>query len=348
MVSNTQTTPPTGAPQVAIVITNWNGRRFLQPCLDSILAQDFQDFEIYVVDNASTDDSVALLREHYPQVQVLENERNVGLCAANNRGILAAQAEFIFILNNDTELEPDCLGQLVQALRTNPRLGMAATKMLLTDRRDMIESAGIVVDKTGIAWGLQTGALNQNRAAAGVAPVFGACGGAALYRRAMLLEIGLFDEEFFVYLEDADVAWRGQWAGWQGVVAPGAVVYHAHSATIKEGSPFKIRLLGRNKLWLIAKNYPLPYLLWYAPAIVAYEALAVGYNLLSGRGRAALQGRFEALRRLPEILAKRRRVVRNIPVGEMMARLHPAANPLFLWRQYVNIAGSVRSKHTHR
>ena len=327
-------------PQIAIVITNWNGQQYLEPCLRSIFAQDFRDFEVLLVDNASTDDSVEFVRRHYPQVRLLQNEKNVGLCAANNRGIQATDAEFVLILNNDTELEPDCLGELIRVIIQNPKIGMAATKMLLTDRRNMIESAGIVVDKVGIGWGLRTGELDQT----GVelpSPVFGACGGAALYRRAMLLEIGLFDADFFVYLEDADVAWRGQWAGWQAVYVPTARVYHAHSATIKEGSPFKTRLLTRNKIWMIAKSYPMPHLMAYLPLILLYEALSLGYAVVKGRGMTALKARLEAFRGLPHMLTKRRQMVRKISARTMMNKLHPIENPLSLWRQYISLARSM-------
>ncbi len=325
------------SPTVAIVIPNWNGKHYLEACLTTLFAQDFTDFEVYVVDNASTDDSVSLVKGKFPQVHLIENTANVGLCIANNQGILATQAELVMMLNNDTEVEPACLGHLVRAIEADPEIGMAASKMMLTDQRNMIESAGIVIDKAGIAWGLESGDIDRGNETA-VVPVFGACGGAALYRRAMLLEIGLFDEDFFVYLEDADVAWRGQWAGWKGVYVPQAIVYHAHSATIKEGSPFKTRLLGRNKLWMICKNYPFPQLTWYGPLILLYELLAIGYGIVSGRGLPTLNGRWEALRYLPAILAKRRQVVRRVSAQAMMAKLNPPENPRSLFRRDLNIS----------
>ena len=299
---------------------------------------------MWLVDNASTDGSVELVQARFPQVKIIQNEANVGLCTANNRGILASAAEFVAILNNDTELAPDCLGQLVAALKADPQLGMAASKMKLTDRRDMIESAGIVIDRAGIPWGLASGALDRGSETQPAA-VFGACGGAALYRRSMLLEIGLFDEVLFVYFEDADMAWRGQWAGWQCVYVPTAVVYHAHSATIKEGSPFKTRLLGRNKVWLIAKNYPWPHLLWYAPLILGYDLLAVGYSIVNGRGLDAIKGRLEGLTRLSTALAKRRKLVKRISAGTMMAQLQPVENPLRLWRRHLRLFKSVSSHY---
>jgi hypothetical protein len=324
-------------PRVAIVICNWNGRHHLKLCLPSIFAQDFQAFEVYVIDNASTDGSAAWVRQHYPQVKLIENEANGGLCMANNQGTVATQAEYVFILNNDTELKPDCLGHLYRSLDSDARLGMVASKMLLSDRQSMIESAGITIDRAGIAWGLASGDLDRP-AEALIRPVFGACGGAALYRRLMLLDIGLWDADFFVYLEDADVAWRAQWAGWRCAYASQAVVYHSHSATIKEGSPFKTRLLGRNKVWLIGKTYPLPQLLLYTPLILFYDLLGLAYALVTGRGLDALKGRIEALRQLPALLAKRRRIVRRVSAGEMMRRLHPLESPVTLFRRTRNIA----------
>jgi len=329
--------------QVAIVITNWNERDYIEICLRSLYAQEFQDFEIYVVDNASTDDSVDMIRRDFPAVNVIQNEDNLGLCAANNRGIMATKAEFVAILNNDTELEPDWLGQLVDAMRSDPQVGMCACKMLLTDRRDMLESAGIVVDRAGIAWGLETG--QPDRHEQNVLPVFGACGGAALYRRSMLLEIGLYDDDFFVYFEDADIAWRGRWAGWKCLYVPGSRAYHAHSATIKEGSPFKTRLLGRNKVWLILKNYPWPYLIWYSPLILLYELLSIGFNIFSGRGLNALKGRWEAIRQISDVLTKRRKVVRRVSSKEMMALMQPIENPFALLRDHLSMFQAAKSGH---
>lgn len=330
-------------PQVAIVITNWNERHYVEACLRSLYAQNFQDFEIFVVDNASSDDSVAVIQRDFPEVNLIQNEANLGLCAANNRGILATDAEFVAILNNDTELEPDWLGQLVEAMQSDSQIGMCACKMLLTDRRDMIESAGVVVDKAGIAWGLETG--QPDRGGKNWTPVFGACGGAALYRRSMLVEIGLYDEDLFVYFEDADIAWRGRWAGWKCLYVPGARAYHAHSATIKEGSPFKTRLLGRNKVWLILKNYPWPYLLWYAPLILLYELLSLGFNFVNGRGLNALKGRWQAFRQISHVLAKRRQVVRRVSSKTMMSMMQPVENPIALLRDHLNLFRAAKRGH---
>jgi GT2 family glycosyltransferase len=321
--------------RVVVVILNWNGKQYLEPCLHSVFSQKYQDLAVILVDNGSSDGSLDLVRTCFPQVRIIENKENRGFAAANNQAIRASASEFIATLNNDTEVEPGWLEALVQAMDTDSRIGMCASKMMLADRRDVVESAGIAVDKAGISWGIReesTSHLDEVKSQF----VFGPCAGAALYRRSMLDDIGLFDEDFFAYLEDVDLAWRAQWADWKCVYVPEAVVYHVHSATGKEGSPFKNRLLGRNKIWMLCKNYPFPSWLWYAPLILVYDLMAVGYAIAAGR-HGAVRGRLAALLKIPATLAKRRQVIRRISPQTMMARLHPVDNPLAILHRYAHI-----------
>lgn len=318
------------APTVTLVILNWNGRHYLQPCLDAVRAQTFTDFEIILVDNGSTDGSVEFLRQRYPDVRLIVNQRNLGFAAGNNQAIRASRSKFVATLNNDTEVEPQWLEALVDTMESETQIGMCASKMIFAHRRDMINSSGICADRAGIAWdrnGGQPDRPNQNI----VRPVFGPCAGAALYRRSMLDDVGLFDEDFFAYLEDVDLAWRGQLAGWQALYVPQARVYHYHSGTAQEGSPFKNRLLGRNKVWVILKNYPSPHLIWYLPAIVTYDLAAVTYALVRQRDWSPLRGRLAALRGIPAMLRKRRQIQceKRITSGELVRRLQPL---IPLWR----------------
>ena len=293
--------------KVSVVILNWNGRRYLEDCLTSLQAQTYTDFEVILVDNGSTDGSVEWVAERFPQVRVIRNETNVGFAAGNNQAIRASQAEFVVTLNNDTHVEPGWLAALVAAVEDDPTVGMCASKMLFADRPGVINSTGINLDPAGIAWDRRGGDLDDERESEPV-EVFGPCAGAALYRRAMLDQIGLFDEDFFAYLEDVDLAWRARLAGWRCLYVPSARVYHVHSATGVEGSPFKSRLLGRNKVWTIAKNYPMGRLACYLPLILLYDLAAVLYALIVRRDISSLQGRLEGLRRLPDIWRKRRAV----------------------------------------
>jgi GT2 family glycosyltransferase len=260
------------------------------------------------------------VRACVPQVRLIENGENRGFAIANNQAIRASASEFVATLNNDTEVDPGWLGALVQALETDPSIGMCASKMLLADRRAVVDSAGIAVDKAGIVWNRE-GERDSHPGAAALVPVFGPCAGAALYRRAMLDEIGLFDEDFFAYMEDVDLAWRAQWAGWGCVYVPQAIVYHVHSATGREGSH--------------CKNYPL--LPWYMLLVLAYDVMSLGYAVAVGRGPGALQGRVESLGKIPHMLAKRRRISRRVSSRAMMAKLQPSENPLAVLRRYARI-----------
>ena len=326
------------APRVTVVILNWNGRRFLAPCLDAVLAQTFRDFEIVLVDNGSSDGSVDFLRAHYPQVRLVANAHNVGFAAGNNQAMRASQSEFVATLNNDAVPEPEWLEKLVGAMESDERVGACASKMLFAHRRDVVNSAGIAIDRAGIAWDRLGGQLDTPSSGA-LEPVFGACAGAALYRRRMLDQVGLFDEDFFAYMEDVDLAWRAQWAGWRALYVPGARVYHHHSATAGEGSPFKNRLLGRNKVWLIVKNYPVPHLAWYLPAIVGYDAAAVVYALLLRRDWSPLQGRLAGLRGGWGMLRARRqaRRCRRVGGGQVLRCMEPLSAPWRVVERYRHI-----------
>jgi len=311
--------------RVSVVILNWNGRPFLEPCLQSLQAQSFRNFEVIVVDNGSADGSVELLREQFGWARLIVNEQNRGFAAANNQAIRASDMPFVATLNNDTRPEPDWLGALVAALEANPEVGSCASKMLFADRPGVINSAGIAIDRAGIAWD-RLGGQPDEPGEAMPQKVFGACAGAALYRRTMLNEIGLFDEDFFAYLEDVDLAWRAQAAGWRALYVPTARVAHHHSGTAVEGSPFKSRLLGRNKVWLIAKNYPWPHWLW--PAVMAYDVGAVLAALLRGDVNPAV-GRWWGLLGLPKVLRKRTK-----PDAAVLRRMEPLAAPWTVWQRY--------------
>jgi GT2 family glycosyltransferase len=310
--------------RLAVVIPTWNGRALLTACLAALAQQTERDFAIVVVDNGSTDDTVPWLRAEHPQVLLLANPRNYGFARAVNQGILATDAPLVAVLNNDAEPEPGWLAALLACAESDARVGMVASKMLFADRPEMINSAGICVDVTGIAWD-RLGGVADDPAERAPVEIFGPCAGAALYRRVMLDEIGLFDESFFAYLEDVDLAWRGRAAGWRCFYAPAARVLHRHSATAGEGSPFKRRQLGRNKVWLLAKNYPFRQLWWAAPLVILYDIAAVLYALLARGDTQALRGRLSGLATvLPRL---RRRTVHQ--TRSDIAFLEPPVAP---WR----------------
>jgi GT2 family glycosyltransferase len=270
-------------------------------------------------------------------VRIIQNPVNLGFAPANNQAISATQAEFIALLNNDTRVAPDWLQTLVQVMRSDPRIGMVASKILLADSPNTVDSAGIAIDQAGIAWGLEGGQPDWQGGLARVVDVFGASGGAAFYRRAMLDEIGLLDEDFFAYLEDVDLAWRAQWAGWRCVYASDAVVWHHHSATSARIPNFKSQLLGRNKIWLLTKNYPFPQLLWYFPVILLFDLMAIGYAWRQHRLRSALAGRWAAWSLLPVMIRRRKQRVQRISPALMMQKLHRIESPFQILRRYTHV-----------
>lgn len=318
--------------EVLVVIPNWNGRHLLGRCLGALVAQTWRDFEVVVVDNGSADDSVAYLAERFPAVRVIANAENRGFAAATNQGIRAGESRYVATLNNDTEVDPGWLAALVAAMERAPDVGMCASTMLFADRPGVINSTGIAIDRVGIAWD-RRGGEPDNPAATLPEEIFGPCAGAALYRREMLDAVGLFDEDFFAYMEDVDLAWRARAAGWRCLYVPQARVLHHHSATGVEGSPFKSFHLGRNKVWLLAKNYPLRRLWRHLPLVVLYDGAAVLFALLVRRDLHALRGRLAGLRGIRQMWHRR---CSSCPRGDV-AWLAPITWPWRVLERYRHI-----------
>jgi GT2 family glycosyltransferase len=291
-------------PLVSVIIPNWNGAHHLPVCLDALQGQTYPHTEVILVDNGSTDGSQALVKEHYPQVQLLALESNLGLTGGNNAGFGLAQGEILISLNNDTEAHPRFVEALATALIAHPEAGMAAAKMLLFDRRDHIHSAGDGYGSDGIpfnrgVWEEDVGQYDEP------GWIFGGCGGAVAYRRAALDDIGLFDESFFMYCEDVDLNWRAQLAGWRCWYTPQAIVYHKLSAT--GGGPIASFYTGRNTLWVIAKNYPRALLGKYWSRILRAQWQVARDALRAWRGEAArarLRGQLAGLLGWPRMRKK--------------------------------------------
>ncbi len=323
-------------PSVSVVIVNWNAADYIGECLDGLLRQSREPDEVVVVDNASTDGSGALLAARYPHVHLVRSRVNLGFAAGCNLGIRSTRGEYVATLNADAQPERDWLKALVEAMAADSRLGMCASLMLFKERPEIVNSAGIALDVLGIAWD-RLGGRPASEATA-PAEVFGPCAGAALYRREMLERLGGFDEDFFMYLEDVDLAWRAQAAGWRCRFVPGARVYHAHSAAAGEGSAFKNYLKARNKVWLIAKNYPWPQVALWGPLILLYDALAVAFAYPRG-GRSSLRGRLDGLKALPAVLAKRRRQSQSRTPGwqDVRPRLHGPSSPWTIRQRFAHL-----------
>jgi GT2 family glycosyltransferase len=317
-------------PLTSIIIVNWNGREHLARCLPSLMRQTCNDFEIIIVDNGSSDTSVDFVRQHYPEIRLLENNQNLGFAGPNNQAIRAAQGGYILTLNNDTEVPPDWLQILVSAAESHPEIGAFASLVVFDDRRHMIDSAGLSVTLAGI--GCQNRLGEAVRTVCEPEEVFGACAAAALYRRELLDDVGLFDEDYFAYYEDVDLAWRARLRGWRTLLVPRAVVYHVHSATGGRASPFKEKLITRNKVWTTLKNYPFPAWLVFLPLILAYDIITACVPLLCGDPYPLL-GLWQGIRQARVALTKRAAIQsgRAASFREMMPLMRCFRQPLAGW-----------------
>lgn len=322
--------------RVSIIIVNWNGLEHLETCLESLKGQTFREFEVVLVDNGSSDGSAAFVRECYPLVRLVELPENTGFATGNNIGLRHASGEYIVTLNNDTEVDPGWLVELVAVADAHPRAGMVASRICDFADRDRIDSLGVRICRDGMS----RGAHRQQRfTALGLARVEeilipSAC--VALYRRAMLEETGFFDDDFFAYAEDTDLGLRGRLAGWEALLATNAVVRHKYSKTGGVFSPFKLYLVERNHYWVALKTFPLRLLLlvplftivrYLVQAQVIFSATGSGREFQESGSRGALTGAIfrgvrDAVAGIPRMLKKRRMIMacRKISGGEM-ARL---------------------------
>ena len=316
--------------RVSLIILNWNGIGLIADCLRSVAAQTYPDFETLVVDNGSTDGSVELIEREFPSVRLIKNGENTGFCRGNNIGIAVASGELIVLLNNDAELAPDFIARVADAADLEPDVGMFATRILMHDRPSVFDSTGLLVYPDGIC--RSRGWLEKDVGQYDTADeVLGPNGCAAAYRRAMLDDVGLFDERYFAYLEDLDLAFRGQLRGWRCRYVPDAVCFHKKSITSGYHSAFKAFLVERNRIWNALKLFPLR-LLALSPFYTFARYVAQAFATASGKGissefvrdysRLQLAGILvrayaSALGSLPEIWRERQRIQRSRRLGAL-------------------------------
>jgi len=242
--------------KISVIIVNWNRKDLLLECLNSLAAQTFNDYEIIIVDNGSSDGSNEMIREEFPQLRLIELGKNTGFCFANNVGIKEANGEYIALLNNDTEVDIDWLAELSKVLDSNPKYSFASSKMICMNDKTKIDRVADSFTTSCFMFGLVSG---ENAAKEYIEPfeIFGVCGGAAFYRREIFDTVGYFDERYFAYLEDLDLNLRIAHAGFKGIYVPKAIVYHLGGGTSDGMSnPKVIRNTVRNLWFTISKNIP--------------------------------------------------------------------------------------------
>jgi GT2 family glycosyltransferase len=296
------------AVSVSVVIPSWNGASLLGPCLDALAAQTHRDVEVIVVDNGSTDGSLALLAARVPAVQVVTFPENRGFCGAVNAGIRKSRGEIVALLNNDTRADPGWLEALVLAFERRPDIDFCASKMVKMHDPHRLDNAGVGYRVDGFA--LTRGAnapdgpeWNEAR------EIFGACAGAGAYRRAVFDDVGLLDERFFAWYEEVDLSFRAQLRGHRCLYVPAAVVHHRQGASTV--APVRDFLVARNRVLTWLKVMPGPLMRRWPLAFPRSLVAAAWSDARLGRARAHVRGLLGAARLLPPILADRARIQRG-------------------------------------
>ncbi len=314
------------AGRMSIIIPHWNGKHHLETCLSALQAQTYPNIEVILADNASTDGSQAYVREYFPDTIIEQLPENRGFTGACNAGIRIASGEYIALLNNDTEVDSNWAAEVVAAFERQPDAGFVASKMLLFEERDRFHTAGDFYRVDGQpgnrgVWEKDTGQYDHE------AYVFSACGGSSVYRRSMLEDIGLLDDDFFFSAEDLDLAWRAQLQGYQCLYVPTAVVYHQLSAS--GGGVTASFYNARNLIYLLVKDYPAALWRRYWWAILRNQLRQTREALRAWRGKAAratLRGQMVGVLRAPSIFFRKRRAIqhsRSVSIAYLESILSP-------------------------
>lgn len=347
---------PPSPPRVSVVVVNWNRKDYLRACLRSLASQTFGDFEVIVVDNASADGSAEMVEREFAsagslRIRLIRNAENRGFCAANNQGFAASRSPLVALLNNDAEADPHWLGEMVRVIEERPEAGMIACKSLIWDDPSRIDKAGHLIYPDGQNRGRGTGEVDRGQYDR-IEEVAWPDGAACLYRRAALDQCGGFDEDFFMFGDDAELGLRLRIAGWKCYYVPTATVRHRRGGSAAVGSSFRLYMIERNRVLLALKLFPWRLLVWnpfyYAARLAAgLKAAAAGRGEIAkyegplGKARAAsamLKGDLAALWAAPRILAKRKEVRR-------LARLKPAEICALIERFRIPLAELTERSH---
>ncbi len=305
-------------PLFSVIVLNWNGAGILPRCLEALAQQTFTDYEVLVVDNASTDGSADELEIKWPGVKVMHNPSNLGFAEGNNRGARDANGCWLAFLNNDAFPQPGWLAALADAIARRPPGSFFASLLVQEHDPAIIQDAGDVMHASGYAWPSGSG-QSVTGLSDELIEIFSACAAAAVYERKAFLAVGGFDETFGSHLEDVDLGFRLRLAGGRGWLAPGAVVAHIQSASYGFESDRTVYQVQRNVIWLFFADMP-GWLLWkYLPLHLLTSLGMLLHYARRGQSRPALRARIDGLRGLPAALRKRKLVqaARCMPVSDI-------------------------------
>jgi GT2 family glycosyltransferase len=294
-----------------VIVVNWNGGELLAECLKHLKLQTYKAVRVLVVDNASTDGSIAAAGIPVDIIELLPMDVNLGFAAANNRALAQCDTEFVALLNPDAIPEPDWLECLVAAAHANPEVAAFGSRQLCLDNPEIMDGAGDIYHVSGLAWRERYG-MRQRSQDLISREIFSPCAAAALYRRQALVDAGGFDEDFFCYMDDVDLGFRLRLSGYKALYVPDAVIHHAGSAsTGGEWSDFAVYHGFRNPLWVFIKNMP-GMLFWlFLPLHAALNLASILLFSIRGQGRVILKSKKDAFLGIPRMWRKRREIQKN-------------------------------------
>ncbi|MFY9410023.1 MAG: glycosyltransferase family 2 protein [Methanosarcina flavescens] len=288
---------------VSVVILSYNSKEYLKECIPSLISQTYQDFEIIVVDNASTDGSEEFIKANYPGIKIVQTGKNLGYAAGNNAGFEVAEGEYIVVVNPDTVADPEWLAKLIEPLENDPTITATTSKVLIYYQKDKINTCANTAHYTGLTF---CRGLNKSASELDSCQPVGAVSGCSFAIRSdMLKNINGFDSDFFLYQEDADLSWRIRFAGGKIMYVPESVIYHKYKLSI---APWKEFYLERNRYLILLKNFSLKTLLLLLPVLIVTEIVTMGHAVLNGPKyvKSKLLAYFWILQNIKIILTKRR------------------------------------------
>ena len=286
--------------KVTAIIVNWNDKDVIVECIQSLLDQDKNQIDIIISDNGSEDGSTELIRRRFPSITIIENGENLGFGSALNRGLAVAKGDYLLFLNSDLKLNPMCVGELVKLLESDSNTGGAIPKILYINQKNTINSLGVLINYTGIAYPNLLGQKDLGWEK----PFESACGGIFMLRKEVYETVGGFDEDLFLYHEDHDLSWRIRLAGWSLKVAPKAIMYHHYK--FNKGV-LKYYSSEKNRLYLLLKNMEIKTLALISPALIIVEFSQWFHASIHKWFLLKMKSYIEILILLPRILAKRKK-----------------------------------------
>jgi len=316
---------------VSIIILNYNGKQFLETCLTSVINADYSNFEVIFVDNGSTDGSIGFVKERFgknPRLKIFRNKENLGFAEGNNVGVKYTSGEYIVFLNNDTEVDPKWLKELINVVKSDDhRIGAAQSKLLLMDDRKRIDCAGGFIDHYGYANERGHGQIDKGQYDK-IEEIFYAKGAGFIVRRKILKEVGLFDPKSFMYYDETDLCWRIWLRGYRIVFVPKSIVYHAAGSTISRiRKPVKRYFLTRNQMTTLIKNYNSKNVLKYLAVFITLElrkAVLLMFRRDLATGIATIKALSWNLFNLKYVWKKRQEVqllIRKVPDAMIMRKV---------------------------